>query len=312
MERFTLFLSYLLLALFTVSCGDKTADTSEAVHEEDSTAVRIAVLPTLDCLPLFLASDYGLFRQEGLDIELVEYSAQMDCDTAIVGGSVGLMATDLVRVDQLRRKENMTLSYLTATEASWQLFTSRAARIRQLKLLYDKMLAMTRHSATDMLADMTVDSAKIADDKVFRIQVNDLSVRMAMMQSDIMDAMLLPEPYATAAHNLGAYRLLDASRQFDLQLGVIVMRDSLLSKQQQEAFVRAYDRACDTINAMGIQAFREVIKDRMGATDQTVDSLPAKYEFRHAAQPRQSDEERARQWLTRKLENEDVEKQPIQ
>ena len=59
------------------------------------------------------------------------------------------------------------------------------------------MLAMTRYSATDLLADYAVDSAKLKSEQVFKIQVNDVNIRLKMLLNNEIDAVLLTEPQAT-------------------------------------------------------------------------------------------------------------------
>jgi NitT/TauT family transport system substrate-binding protein len=177
------------------------------------------------------------------------------------------------------------------------------ARIKQLKQLDDKMLAMTRYSATDLLADFAVDSAKLKHERVFRIQLNDVGVRLSMLQTGTMDALLLPEPQATQARQLKAPVLMD-SRKLDLHLGVIgfsrkALRDTA-RQRQVDVFIKAYNMACDTINAQGLARFRRLIEQRCGMKPGSVDSLPADIRFDHAQAPRQKDIDRAKAWLQKK------------
>lgn len=305
----TRFCTFLISTLLLISCGsshESPVTMADDKVADDSTTVRVAVLPTLDCLPLFLASEQGFFSREGLHVRLVDFTAQMDCDTAFESRRVDAMVTDIVRAERLV-KHQVPLEYLTTTNAAWQLLTSKTARIRQLKQLDDKMLAMTRFSATDLLGDMVVDSARLQSERVFRIQVNDLAIRLNMLQAGIMDAVLLPEPQATAARNQKAFRVMqDVSQSFDLQLGAVVMRPQSLTAEQQKAFKKAYDEACDSINANGLNHYRPLITRRMGVQPLTVDSLPLSNTFNHAAQPREQDLKRVRQWLEKKEARIDV------
>lgn len=299
MKRLAILLLGAALGLVS-SCSDQQQTGLGQVHP-DSTVVNVAVLPTMDCLPIFLASDHGMFQRAGVLVKLAGFTAQMDADTAFTGGSVQAMATDLVRAENLRR-QGVKLDYLTATDARWQLLTSHSARIKQLAQLYDKKLAMTRYSATDMLGDLIVDSARLGAERVFRIQINDLNIRLQMLQMDIMDAMLLPEPQATAARNLQGYVLLDASEAFDLRLGVIATRDSLLTENQRASFCKAYNEACDSINEHGLRKYGDILARRMGVSRHTLDSLPEKLTFQHAKAPRERDVERASEWLNKRME----------
>ena len=108
----------------------------------DDDVLRIAVTPTLDCLPLYLAEDHQLFDTV-VDIRLKHFTAPMDVDTALMNNRVELGVTDLVRAERMM-KQDTPIEYLTATNAYWQLISNRVARITDVKHLDDKMLAMTR------------------------------------------------------------------------------------------------------------------------------------------------------------------------
>ena len=284
-----------LILLF--SCGKSGEPKSPTVSKvvADTSALRIAVMPTLDCLPLYLAAEQGFFAEQGVSVGLHPFMAQMDCDTAFIGGSANAIATDLVRAERLRRM-GKKLVYVATTEASWQLLSSRSARMKQLKQLDDKMVAMTRFSATDFLSDLVVDSARLKTERVFRIQVNDVGVRLNMMQTGNMDAMFLPEPQATEARNLHAHVMLD-TRHLGLRMGVLAVSENVMTDEMLKAFGKAYDKACDSLNEHGLQYYRDIIINRCGIREQTVDSLPTDFSFAHLAGPREVEVKRAKGWL---------------
>lgn len=292
------------LAIGACDNGGNTVTQGEVVTEAtaDSLALKIAVMPTLDCLPLYVADSEGIFQRESLDVVLCPFMAQMDCDTAITGGSVQAMATDLVRAERLQH-QGTPLRYATATNLQWQLLTNKTARIRQLKQLDDKMVAVTRYSATAMITDMLVDRAGLLTERVFRIQVNDVTVRLSMLETGVMDALLLPEPQATVARNLKANMVYD-SESDSLCLGVIAFNEKALQQDtlrrwQMEAFIRAYNAACDSINGKGIGQYRDLIAQWCHVKANVADSLAQQHPmaFPHSTPPRQSDIDRAKKWL---------------
>lgn len=300
------------LCAIIAACGPSVEEQKRISQEErlkawrkDSAALKIAVLPTLDCLPLYVAAEQRMFDSLGVDIRLKHFKAQMDCDTAIVRGRVEGMVTDLVRAERLQQ-QGTPLIYKTATQTYWQLVTNPLARIKQLKQLDDKMIAMTRYSATDLLADWAVDSAKLQTERVFRIQLNDVSVRLSMLQTGTMDALLLTEPQATQARLLKAPVLMD-SRKLGLQLGAFAFSQKALKdttrQRQVEAFVQAYNKACDEINAHGVAHYRKLLEQHCGIKAHQADSLPKDIRFEQAAAPRQQDIDKAREWLKKRGTN---------
>ena len=293
-------ITILIVALSLTACSNRsTADMQTTPEQQDSAALRVAVMPTLDAMPLYVAEASGLFAKAGVDVRLVPFTAQMDCDTALLGARVEGAMTDLVRACRLEQ-QGLHLSYATSTNLTWQLLSNRTARIRQLKQLDDKMLAMTRYSATALLADCAVDSAELKSERIFRIQVNDVNVRLNMLETNIMDALLLPEPQATQARNLQAHVLLD-TRRMGMQFGVLVFRhdtmNDTLRQMQIDLLMQAYNQACDSLNAHGMQAYRRLIEQHCHVLPATVDSLPADLHFHHAEQPHERDIEMAHAWL---------------
>ena len=195
-----LFATILLIA----GCGQSYEETKRLsraqrlkLWREDSAALKVAVMPTLDCLPVFIAKDHQMFDTV-VDIRLKRFNAQMDCDTALMRGRVEGAISDLVRTERMIQ-QGTPLKYVAATNAYWLLISNRQLRMSNLKHLDDRMLAMTRYSVTDLLSDLAVDSAKLKSERVFRIQINDVNVRLKMLENNEMDALLMTEPQATQA-----------------------------------------------------------------------------------------------------------------
>jgi NitT/TauT family transport system substrate-binding protein len=164
------------------------------------------------------------------------------------------------------------------------------------------MLAMTRYSVTDMLGDIAVDSAKLAPERVFRIQINDVNIRLKMLENNEMDAMLLTEPQASQAL-LKKHHVLMDTRKEDIKMGALVFRtkqmDDKTRKQQMEVFMKGYKQACDSINHFGVTHYKEILKKYYGLTPQAIEALPDTLKFTYQA-PRQKDIDRAKNWLEKK------------
>jgi len=291
--------------LLLAACGQSYEETKRITRQQrreamrrDSAALKIAVMPTLDCLPLLVAQQEHLFDTIYGGVRLKYYKAQMDCDTALLRRRAEGMVTDLVRAKHIEQG-GMELRYPIVTNAYWQLVSNRNARIHQLRQLDDKMIAMTRHSATDMLTDLVADSAKLKDGRVFKVQVNDVHVRFQMLQNNELDALWFTEPQATSARLLKHAPLYD-TREADLQLGVIAFNETEMRHpgraKQLALFVESYNKACDLINRHGMAHYRDLLMKRCKLRPQEVDSLPP-LKYQHAQAPRQHDIEVVEKWL---------------
>ena len=295
----------MILSLFLFSCGksyeeQKRLSRAEKARlaKEDSLALKVGTLPTLDCLPLFVAYDHHFFEKFGEDVRIKPYQSQIDCDDAMLKGKIEGNVTDVVRAQRMRHR-GTALRYVAATNAYWQLFGNRLSRIHEVKQLQDKMVGMARYSVTDMLTSMAVDSAKLKSEYVFRIQINDPVIRLRMLVNNELDAMFFTEPQATAAR-IQKHPILMDSRKKDLRMGAIVFKEKAIADKRRQkqltAFVKAYNEACDSINQRGMAFYGDIIKKYTKADDRTVKALPV-LKFEHAKAPRQKDLDRADQWL---------------
>ena len=294
-------LSVVLLA----GCGQSYEEAKEqsarerAMHQrKDSLALKVGVMPTIDCLPMFIIKERAWIDTAKADVRFRDMESHIAADDALRRGKIEGSVTDIVRAERMKR-QGLALTYVASTPLSWQFITNKKARIKELKQLTDKMIAVSRFSATAMLADMAVDSSRLKSEVVFRVQVNNPQIRLKMLLNNEMDAVLLPEPQATVARLAGNPVIMDAKNK-DLRMGAIVFTDKAMNdsrrRSQIDAFVKAYNQACDSINRYGIASYAGIIKKYMDVDDRTVRSLP-KVKFEHAARPREKDITRANSWL---------------
>lgn len=270
-----------------VACGQSYETKQRMTRAEraklktaDSLALKVGVMPTLDCMPLFVAKERRLFDTLGVDVRLRMRKAQMDIDTALIGGSVEGAVSDSVRVARMRSR-GTALTEVGTTNTSWQLVGNRSARLKEVKQLGDKMVAMTRYSATDFLTDYVLKGVKTTA-TVYRVQINDVPLRLQMLLNNEMDALWLPEPQATTAREHGHTVLWDTEKH-NLWLGRVVFRDKALGdarvKKQIDVFKQAYNMACDSLNQRGVSAYADLLIKYCQTDEKTLDALP-KVKFR--------------------------------
>ena len=270
----------LILAVLTlVSCGksDKELQAERqaqkvAEREAYQKAYKIAVMPTMDCLPAYLLKDSLLYDTAKVDIRLCRFNAQMDCDTAMIGGSVQAAFSDLVRTERLKHRNKVLMHYLTDTNLNWQLIADKDSKLKQLSDLSDKIVAMARFSGTDLLTDMAVKKAK-PKYQVFRVQVNDVLVRLAMLQNHEIDAYWFAEPQITKALSADNNSLFN-SEDAGVHLGVVAIMDKVRRQDEEAAFAAAYDKAIELINKNGVKYYSALIQKYMKVDESVVRALP--------------------------------------
>lgn len=280
MRKLFFFLSILLVTAFCGSCNS----TNENAGDEDSTALRLGVLPTMDCLPFYYADSIGLFDSLGVDVNLVTFEAAMDADTAFVNGDIDGIVSDLVKACIWQGQGDTSYVAMVGELKMW-LITSPKARLLKAESLKEKIIGITRHSAVDYFADKILESVKLQSIDLNKPQINNIKLRGMMVDQDQYDGAILPEPYASEAVARGAKRLngtsdLGVEKKVE-NLMCVLFNDSVYQtrKNEIEKIRRVYDLAVKALNADTLSNTLEYIPEphRIHLPDTLFKYVPMKH-----------------------------------
>ena len=227
-----LFATILILSVLCCACHESE---KASVRDADTMDIEMAVLPISDCEPYIQKKREGLYDSLGIKAGVTTYDAAMDIDTAVVNGRVNVIVSDTVRLNRLRKKLPM-LQVVKEWTANYWLVTMDTL-IRYPKNLREKTVAMTRFSAEHRLFERVMAMAGFEEGDCFPIQVNDINLRLRMLEQGMVDAALLPHPQADSALAHGARRIMmaDSTERF-----VIAYRPSnRLDKEKVMRFLYA-------------------------------------------------------------------------
>ncbi len=273
-------LTLLLLLAGLAGCNgrsDAGIPSPQEAARLDSAALKVALMPTLDCLPFYYAEATGIYDELGLDVRLHTYTAQLDCDTALARKRVEVGYTDLIRAILLQ-KEGTPLYVIMKCHGGQQLITARSKRIKNISQLKDRMVGIARHSVTDFYSDLIMDSARMEKEAIYRPQVNDIQLRTAMLCNGTLDAVFLPEPYATQARIEGNRRIFghsiaDRPQLMALAITAEAHRDPRRIRQTR-LLLEGYNRAVDALNPnRSSESLRTVLGTIYRLPAQATDSL---------------------------------------
>ncbi|MBQ9094240.1 MAG: ABC transporter substrate-binding protein [Prevotella sp.] len=276
-QKRILAVSACVLLAFAVAGIVYVVHDDENINEIAKTdgGMTVAVTPTLDCLPLYVAQANGIAEDMGCTLVLQEHMSIADCDSALTGGSAVCATTDCVRAEMFladKKKTSGKQFLLLQNPNLWlYLFANRKARIRKVSQMKDKMIAVDRKGADALMAQYVLDSVKLADDKAFLVNINSISTRMAMLANNTMDAAVLPEPIATVARKAGHEGLYAEHGRDSKVYGAFLVKDGM-----KDMFVKVYNRACDSINKNGVHHYDSILIRRMAVPGKYVKDIPAR------------------------------------
>lgn len=291
-----------MLLVAAASCHHEKSEDAQAARaefERDSTALKVAVMPIADCLPVYFAERMGIFAHEGVDVRVETFNAGMDIDTAFAGEGVDVAYSDLVRALVLYTR-GTDLKLLMRTEGWWALMAGNEKNIESVRKLKEKMVGISRHSATDLLLDTIIKRNYAANPyEVYNPQINNISLRDGMLAIGTLDAAFLPEPYVSQSQERGD-TMLYHSRHKGFELMTYIVKGSTCKdtrkKEQVKKFVKAYDTAVEQINSgLAEDTIRAIVRS-FGVLPQTAENFAVPV-YRHAERTHGDDLATARRFV---------------
>ena len=261
----------LLFAVLLVACSDSHPTVPEkhfGGERYDSTALHVALLPTRDCLPIYYAARKGIYQQLGLNLQIASYNSQLECDTALLGCVADGGMADRIRLASYGQKAADLQTMWTGAN-HWQIWVSSTLRIKDVKGLTGRTIAVARMSAENEVLHEALKAASVKFDEVYLPQINNPKLRASMLKGNQVDAALLAWPYTSLAAMAG-HRCLYVQKFKDSN-AVFVMNTHSLERvdgsEKWKLFEKGRRMAIDSIRIKGPKAYSDILK--------TVYKLPA-------------------------------------
>lgn len=292
---FILYSSFFIFILFSCTHRQDSVQVDADSTSVGTGTLRVAVMPAMNCLPVYYAERSGLADSLGLKIELLRYQAQMDIDTAITCGHVDIAYTDLIR--QARLSKQVTLLPFASCDEPLSLISLKTKRVKQVNQMKEQMIAVSRLSATDYWCDRLLDSTRTSYDDIYRPQVNDVRLRAEMLRQGLIDAAMMGEPFATWMTMLGHKRLFLSKGK---QPRLYAWATTSATEAQQKAFCNLIDSA---LVRMKRESQATLVRDILKQDYQLPPALVDTFMLQPPAPPsdvREADMAEANQWLNKK------------
>ena len=266
----------------------------------DKISVRIAMLPILDTIPLYLAQDAGYFAAEGVSVEFIPVGSAAERDQVMAAGRADGMINDLVSV-VLYNRQGITVQVVRFMRIAsqnvplYRVVASPKAGIKTVADLAGVPIGISQGSIIDYVTDRLLQFGGLAPDQIKTIAVPKIPERMALLSSGELKAATLPEPFATLAIQNGAVVIADDTAHPELGNSVISFRKTFLDQHPTavQGFLRAVEKAIQDINASPENGRPILSKYNLVPTDLAasypvpafpVSSLPTQAQFDAVAQ----------------------------
>ena len=226
--------------------------------------LRLGILPVIDTLPLIVAQERGLFREEGIEIDIINFNSALERDAAIKGNALDGYFGDLLNTIVLNAAGDdlrvITTAYRTRRDQRmFALLASPGSGITDVAQIRNVPVAISTASIIEYFLDKITAKEGVSPEAVKKIEIRQIPIRYQMLMADSVKLALLPEPLASKALADGA-RLIADDRKLDMTATIIAMKAEFLIRHPDlyGRFLKAYARSVAMINR-NPAAFMEIL-----------------------------------------------------
>lgn len=281
-KYFSVLIAMLLLVggSFVAGCNATNTETSAedagASHDSIAYDLRVAVLPTLEALPIYYAKQAGICDSLGIVIDILPYMAQFDCDTALLNNVADVCMMDRTRFADYTRKGHR-LSAQLQLDARYALVASKELGAKNINDLSNRTIAISRHSGAEAFCLHELTQAGMKREDVHFPQINDLWLRADMLTNRQVEAAVLPYLQAYWAVLNGHQILKEDAVLPEASMQLVYPRNSK-KVQQIMLLAKAYELAKAEIENHDLSICRDILiqeyKLAAAQTDSIIKKLP--------------------------------------
>jgi NitT/TauT family transport system substrate-binding protein len=249
MKKIQSFFIIILVTLLTTACGP-TAAPAEVV------ALKIAVMPIIDTLPLYVAQQQGFFVEHGVEVELVPVASAPERVQLVASGQVdgSINETLTVMLFNQETTQMQAVRYaLRPTEGYGHFFilASGASSITSPDGFKGIEIGVSQGTIIEYVTERLLTTEGLNADEIVTIPVPKIPDRMALLASGELSAATLPDPLGALAVQSGAAIVLDDSNHPEYGFSIYSFRAEIIDAHPEaiKGFLVAVDEAIALINA---------------------------------------------------------------
>lgn len=218
--------------------------------------LKIAVLPIIDTLPMFVAQQEGLFTKHGVNVEFIPVASAPERDQILAAGGADGTINETLAV-MLFNKENVQMQVvryaLRPTEGNGHFFILASAKsgISSVDGLKGVEIGVSQGTVIEYVTERLLQAEGFTPDEIKTVAVPKIPDRMALLASGELKAGVLPDPLASLVVGQGGVIVADDSNHPEYGFSVISFRKEVIDANPDavQGFLAAIEEATTLLNA---------------------------------------------------------------
>ena len=229
---------------------------SACASPAEPATLKIAVLPIIDTLPMYVAQQAGLFAKHGVNVEFVPVASAPERDQILAAGQADGTINETLAV-MLFNKESVQMQVvryaLRPTEGHGHFFiiASGQSGITSVDGLKGVEIGVSQGTVIEYVTERLLQAEGFNADEIKTVAVPKIPDRMALLASGELKAGVMPDPLASLVVGQGGVIVADDSKYPEYGFSVISFRKAVIDANPQtvEAFLAALEEATALVNA---------------------------------------------------------------
>ena len=237
-------------AVLLSACGGAAAPTAK----EDPT-LKIAVLPIIDALPMYVADAQGYFKDAGIQVEFVPVASAAERDQLMQANQADGMINDLISTvfyNKDTQKIDIVRFARTALPDApqYSILASKDSGITRPEDLKGVEIGISQGTVIEYTTQRLLENAGLQAADIKTTNVPKIPDRLQLLAEGKMKAATLPEPFATLAEQGGAIRVVDDRSLPSIGTSEISFNANTLKNKPEtvKKFLAAIEKATADVN----------------------------------------------------------------
>ena len=237
----------ILSAVLLSACGGAAPENQ---------TLKIAVLPILDALPMYVAEAQGYFKDAGIKVDFLPVASAAERDQVMQAGQADGMINDLIST-ALYNKDAQKIAIVrfartaSADQPQYSIVASKDSGIAKPEDLKGVDIGISEGTVIAYTTDRLLQHAGLTKDDIKTTNVPKIPDRLQLLAEGKMQAANMPEPFATLAEQGGAVRVLDDRSLPEVGTSEISFNVATLKSKPEtvKKFLAAIDKATADVNS---------------------------------------------------------------
>lgn len=241
-------LATLLLLLLLSACGQSAP--------QETVTLKIAVLPIIDTLPMYVAQQEGLFAKHNVTVEFVPVASAPERDQLLAAGQADGTINETLAVMLFNREtvQMQAVRYALRPAPGYGHFfilASGQSGITSVDGLKGVEIGVSQGTVIEYVTERLLQAEGFTADEIKTIAVPKIPDRMSLLASGELKAGVMPDPLASLVVGQGSVIVADDSAHPEYGFSIISFRKAVIDENPEavRSFLAAIEESVSMLNA---------------------------------------------------------------